>query len=57
MTPHDFATLVAPHRTGLVANCYRMLGSPADAEDVVQGTLVRAWRAFESFGLPLALEA
>lgn len=37
------------HRPALVGHCYRMLGSPAEADDAVQETLVRAWRALEGF--------
>ncbi len=37
------------HRRELTAYCYRMLGSPFEAEDAVQDTLLRAWRARERF--------
>lgn len=40
---------LAPHRPALLGHCYRMLGSLADADDAVQETLLRAWRALESF--------
>jgi RNA polymerase sigma-70 factor (ECF subfamily) len=44
-----FSTLVEPARAGLLAHCYRMLGSTQDAEDALQEALLRAWRAAGKF--------
>ena len=52
-----FAGLVEPHRRELHVHCYRMLGSFDEAEDLVQETLLRAWRARSSFDRGLQLRA
>ncbi|HYZ86427.1 MAG TPA: sigma-70 family RNA polymerase sigma factor [Bryobacteraceae bacterium] len=44
----DFSHLEA-HRPGLMGHCYRMLGSPFDADDAVQETMIRAWRSLDQF--------
>jgi RNA polymerase sigma-70 factor, ECF subfamily len=48
-TAEGFDRLVESFRTELLAYCYRMLGSPHDAEDVVQDTYLRAWRTREHY--------
>ncbi len=44
-----FARLVAPYRRELRAHCYRMSGSIHDADDLLQDSLLRAWRGLKSF--------
>jgi RNA polymerase sigma-70 factor (ECF subfamily) len=44
-----FEAETAPFRRELVAHCYRMTGSVHEAEDLLQETYLRAWRAFQGF--------
>jgi len=44
-----FRELVEPYRRELHVHCYRMLGSVQDAEDVLQETLLAAWRGLDRF--------
>ncbi len=45
----DLTTQLEAYRTELTGYCYRMLGSAFEAEDAVQETMVRAWRALGRF--------
>jgi RNA polymerase sigma-70 factor (TIGR02960 family) len=44
-----FRGLVEPYRRELQVHCYRIVGSLQDAEDIVQETLMAAWRGLEGF--------
>src|SRR5687767_12196776 len=45
----DVEIQLEQHRRELTAYCYRMLASPFEAEDAVQETFLRAWRAHDRF--------
>ena len=44
-----FRSLVEPYRRELQLHCYRILGSLQDAEDLLQETLLAAWRGLDKF--------
>jgi RNA polymerase sigma-70 factor (ECF subfamily) len=46
---HAFRELAEAHRRELQVHCYRIVGSVQDAEDLVQETLLAAWRGLDRF--------
>ncbi len=49
MESDAFTQLIAPHKRELLAHCYRMSGSMSDAEDLLQESLIRAWKGIDAF--------
>jgi RNA polymerase sigma-70 factor (ECF subfamily) len=49
MDEADFTTAIAPYRRELRAHCYRMSGSLLDADDLLQETLIKAWKGLPTF--------
>lgn len=47
--PSAFDQLMKPYRKPQHTHCYRMLGSPFDADDALRETLLGAWRGLRSF--------
>jgi RNA polymerase sigma-70 factor (ECF subfamily) len=45
----DFQDVANTYRRELIAHCYRMTGSVHEAEDLVQETYLRAWKAYHNF--------
>jgi RNA polymerase sigma-70 factor, ECF subfamily len=53
----DLEAAIASHRPELTRYCRRILGSPVDAEDAVQETLLRAWRSADGLQEPAAFRS
>ena len=54
---HAFRELTDPHRHELQLHCYRIVGSAQDAEDLLQETLLAAWRGLDRFQERASLRA
>ena len=52
-----FSELTDPYRRELLLHCYRILGSLQDAEDILQETLLAAWRGLDGFEERASLRA
>lgn len=52
-----FAALIEPYRRELRVHCYRMLGSVADADDLLQETMTAAWCGLDGFAGRSSLRA
>ena len=50
------AALLEQYRPALMGHCYRMLGSLVEAEDAVQDTMLRAWKALDRFDARASLK-
>jgi RNA polymerase sigma-70 factor (ECF subfamily) len=46
---HEFGEIALPQAPGLLRFARRLTSDPAAAEDLVQETLMRAWRSFDQF--------
>lgn len=46
---HQFSELTEPYRRELQVHCYRILGSLHEAEDMVQETMLKAWKRLETY--------
>jgi RNA polymerase sigma-70 factor (ECF subfamily) len=57
LAPGGLEARLEAHRRELTGYCYRMLGSLFEAEDAVQETMLRAWRAYDSFEGRAALKS